>query len=288
MRQQTPHQLAVCSWSLQAGGPADLVAKVNGTGLKRVQLGLTPHREDAGAWDGVQGMLADAGMQVVSGMFATVGEDYTTLETIRRTGGIVPDEHWDMNLERAGAAADLARSMKLSLVSTHVGFLPHDQTSGAFETFCDRLTRIARLFDDHGLVLLMETGQETARDLLAFLEMLQQRGIANVGVNFDPANMLLYGMGDPIDALGMLMPWIRQVHLKDARPPTVPGTWGAEAVVGSGDVDWGAFLRTLAEHDYAGDMAFEREAGDDRVGDIRMGAESMTAMMRRLPRGAGH
>ena len=95
MRIQTAEQIGVCSWSLKATGPQDLAEKVNALGLKRVQLGLTPHRDDPGTWEGVQEILAESGIRIVSGMFSTVGEDYTTPETIRRTGGVVPDEHWD-------------------------------------------------------------------------------------------------------------------------------------------------------------------------------------------------
>ena len=62
-----------------------------------MQLGLTPHRDDPGTWEGVQEILGESGISIVSGMFSTIGEDYTTPETIRRTGGIVPDEHWEGN-----------------------------------------------------------------------------------------------------------------------------------------------------------------------------------------------
>ena len=76
MRTQTAEQMGVCSWSLQATGPQNLAEKVNALGLKRVQLGLTPHRDDPGAWEGVQEILAESGIEIVSGMFSTIGEDY--------------------------------------------------------------------------------------------------------------------------------------------------------------------------------------------------------------------
>jgi L-ribulose-5-phosphate 3-epimerase len=92
-----------------------------------------------------------------------------------------------------------------------------------------------------------------------------------VGVNFDPANMMLYGMGDPIEAFRLLLPRVVQVHLKDATATDTPGTWGAEVPVGSGEVDWAAFGDVLRSADRAIDALFEREAGEERVADIRAG-----------------
>ena len=126
MRIQTTEQLGVCSWSLQATGPEDLAQKVNALGLKKVQLGLTPHRDDPGPWEGTQQIRGESGIQVVSGMFSTVGEDYSTPDAIRITGGIVPDQHWEENQELARAAFELGQQMGVKLISTHVGFLPHD------------------------------------------------------------------------------------------------------------------------------------------------------------------
>jgi sugar phosphate isomerase/epimerase len=132
---------------------------------------------------------------------------------------------------------------------------------------------------ENGGFLLLESGQETADTLLTFLGEMVSRGATNVTVNFDPANMLLYDMDEPIGALRKLLPHIQQVHAKDGKRPTVKGNWGEEVVVGTGQVDWVAFVRTLAEADYEGDYIFEREAGDDRVGDIAKGIEALKAAM---------
>lgn len=88
-------RLAVCSWSLQPATPQALIAAVRATGLDRVQLDLDPLRESPDVWGSTPALLKDAGIEVVSGMFRTVGEDYTTMETIRVTGGVVPDATWD-------------------------------------------------------------------------------------------------------------------------------------------------------------------------------------------------
>ena len=81
--------------------------------------------------------------------------------------------------------------------------------------------------------------------------------------------MLLYDMGEPVAALGALAPWVRQIHVKDARRTRVKGTWGSEVPVGTGEVDWRRFFSVVTERELAVDLMIEREAGDDRVGDIR-------------------
>ena len=282
MRIQTIEQIGVCSWSLQATGPRDLAEKVSALGVKKVQLGLTPHRGDQGAWDGVQEILARAGISIVSGMYSTVGEDYTTPETIRRTGGVVPDEHWEENLRLAHATAAMAKEMGLTSANAHAGFLPHDTGDPDFDKLCGRVVTLAKVFGDSGVTLLLETGQESAPTLLAFLGELKKRGVENVAVNFDPANMILYDMDNPIEALRLLVPHVRQVHVKDAKRTAVKGQWGEEVVVGTGQVDWVSFIRILAEADFEGGYIFEREAGDDRIGDITQGIVALSAAMKEV------
>ena len=155
--------------------------------------------------------------------------------------------------------------MGLKLVTFHAGFLPHDEKDPAFAKMLGRLAETADAFKAAGISLGLETGQETAPDLLHLLQQLNRQ---HVGVNFDPANMILYDKGNPIDALRVLGPWIRQVHIKDARRTKVPGTWGEEVAVGTGEVDWPAFFATLRELNFAGDFVIEREAGSQRVTDI--------------------
>ncbi|MHB8899922.1 MAG: sugar phosphate isomerase/epimerase family protein [Thermoguttaceae bacterium] len=282
MRRQTADQIGVCSWSLQATGPQDLAAKVNALGLKKVQLGLTPHRDDPGTWEGTQEILGKSGIAIASGMFSTIGEDYTTPETIRRTGGIVPDQHWEENQKLAAAAAALAGKMDVRLVTSHAGFLPHDMTDPTFDKLAERIVTVSRMFAAIDGCLLLESGQETADTLLSFLGEMKKRGAQNVAVNFDPANLILYDMDEPIEALRKLAPHVKGVHVKDAKRTAVKGQWGEEVVVGTGQVDWEAFVRILAEADYQGDYVFEREAGADRVGDIAKGIVTLKAAMQKV------
>jgi sugar phosphate isomerase/epimerase len=132
------------------------------------------------------------------------------------------------------------------------------------------------VFGDAGITLGCETGQETGPALKAFLNHLDE---PNVAINFDPANMLLYNNGDPIEALRLVGPWVRSAHIKDARKTRVPGTWGEEVPVGTGEVDWAAFFRTMADVRFPGWFCIEREAGDQRVEDIRAARRHVEAIV---------
>lgn len=263
-------RVAVCSWSVQPANPQDLVAKLQATGIERVQLALDPLREAPEVWGQAAGLLRQNGVSVVSGMFGCVGEDYSTLESIRRTGGIAPDATWEQNWKNIQATATLARELGLKLITFHAGFLPHEESDPSFGKLSARLALVGDFFGEQGLALGLETGQETAPVLLGLLKRLNR---PNLGVNFDPANMILYDKGDPIEALRVLSAWIRQVHIKDAQRTKVPGTWGEEVAVGSGEVDWRAFFATLRQAGFAGDFVIEREAGTQRVADIRQARE---------------
>jgi L-ribulose-5-phosphate 3-epimerase len=264
-------RLAVCSWSLEPTSADDLVKKLAATGLRRVQIALDPVRENrGGAWADIAAKAAAEGVTLVSGMMGTIGEDYTTLDSIRRTGGVVPDATWPGNWKNFEANADLAGRLGLKLVTFHAGFLPHEESDPTFAKLQDRLRRAADLFQARGIALGLETGQETADTLTHFLRQLDHRG---VGVNLDPANILLYDKGDPVAAVRTLGSWIRQCHLKDAVRTKVPGTWGEEVVLGTGQVDWKGFFAALSEVGFTGNLCIEREAGHQRVADIRAARE---------------
>lgn len=264
-------RLGVCSWSLRPRSAAHLAELVQRTGLTAVQLELDPIRTGVMPLEELRQALEGVGASVASGMMRMAGEDYSTLESIRRTGGVVPDAAWPENLAAARASAPIAAALGIDLVTFHAGFIPHDAADPLRPVLLGRIRELAGIFADHGVRVALETGQESADtllELLAELDGAMPGGAPAPGVNFDPANMILYGMGDPIDALRRLAPHVLQLHVKDARPSPVAGEWGTEVRVGTGDVDWAAFFAVLREAGIAADLMIEREAGDDRVADI--------------------
>jgi sugar phosphate isomerase/epimerase len=264
MRTQTLQQLAVCSWSGQPDSPQTLLQRLDAIGLKRIQLALDPILARP-AWADALRLLRDAGVTVVSGMFETGAEDYSTPASIRKTGGLLPDAAFAAVFARVPAYLALLDELGLDKVSFHAGFIPHDGTDLHRALMIKRLGQLAAAFAKGKKLLLLETGQETAPTLVSLLDEL---GAPNLRVNFDPGNMLLYSMGDPIAALETLLPRIAQIHIKDAIPSGDSEVWGRETPAGEGQVDWRRFFEILANANYAGDLVIERECGNDPVNEI--------------------
>jgi len=264
--QNAQQRIGVCSWSLKPNGIDDLLAKLQATGMTRVQLALDPIRQSASNWKQVPESFAQHGITILSGMFGCEGEDYSTLDSIRRTGGIAPDATWERNWKNIQSTAALAQELGLKLITFHAGFVPHDPEDKDFIKMLCRLNEVADIFHRANMEVGLETGQETAPALCALLQRLNRR---NVVVNFDPANMILYGKGNPVEAVQVLSGWIRQVHIKDGVATKTPGTWGQEVPAGSGQVDWKSFFGRLNDAKFSGPVVIEREAGDQRIEDIR-------------------
>ena len=257
--------LAVCSWSLRPRDPVELLERLRATGLKRVQLALAPMVAQPEVWRGAVDALRTNGIVIESGMLAMASEDYSTIERIRETGGVRPDAHWPANRARAAQVADIAQAFGVSLVTFHAGFLPGHSDTDARATMINRLREVIDLFAHVGVHVAFETGQESAVTLQGVLEDLNR---PDVGVNFDPANMLLYGLDEPISAFQKLLPWVRQVHAKDAIASGNTSVWGKETAVGAGQVPWKKFMelvRTLPSHVA---VVIEREGGERRVEEI--------------------
>ncbi len=273
----TADRLGVCSWSFRL--PMDSVAaEMKKLGLKRIHLALQPFleggsrhgaAEGAAALDRVKARLASGEWKLSATMIGFPQEDYSTLETIKKTGGVVPDDAWEANKKIVVAGAKLSAELKSPVLTLHAGFLDESDPV-ALKKYTDRVKFIVDTCGEAGVPVALETGQESAEDLAHFLSSMP-----GVGVNFDPANMILYAKGDPVAAAKTLGPWIRHIHVKDAIKTKTPGTWGTEVPWGDGEVNQAAFLGALAEAGYTGAFAIEREGGDNRVADIALAASRL-------------
>jgi sugar phosphate isomerase/epimerase len=270
-------RVGVCSWSLKPSTPRELAERARACGVDCVQLALEPLRTKQWKLAELRAALRDAGLEIRSGMMAPHGEDYSTLDTIRRTGGLRPNQHWATNMEIAHGDAALASELGIQLVTFHAGFLPHDAKDPEHATMLERMRNVVDAFGDFEIRVAFETGQETAGTLFATLRELDR---PNAGVNFDPANMLLYGMGDPVAALRMLGPRVAQIHVKDARKAKKAGQWGEEVPAGTGEVDWKALFGVVAASKLHVDLMIERESGDDRVGDVARARQLVESHLR--------
>ena len=251
----------------------DLAGKVRELGLAHVQLALgdlivldeNRQREELDE-------LRAAGIQFTGGMMAFAGEDYSSIHRIRQTGGYVSAADWPERKRLSIEGAKLAQRLGIKTITSHIGFVP-PPGDASYKPMLLRIRELAGEFSRHGVDLLMETGQEPAGELLAFLNDL---AAPNVHINFDPANMILYGAGDPIEAIRLLGRHIRHVHVKDATPSARPGIdWGAEVPFGAGIVGASRFVHALAQIGYSGPLAIEREAGNDRMGDVNIAIQTL-------------
>ncbi len=257
--------LAVCSWSLRPRDPVELLERLRATGLNRVQLALAPMVAQPEVWRGAIDELRTNGIVIESGMLAMASEDYSSIERIRETGGVRPDAHWPANRARAAHVADIANEFGVSLVTFHAGFLPAHSEVNTRSTMINRLREVIDLFANVGAHVAFETGQESAATLQGVLEELNR---PEVGVNFDPANMLLYGLDEPLSAFQKLLPWVRQVHAKDAIASGNTNVWGKETAVGAGQVPWKEFMELVGTLPSHVAVVIEREGGERRVEEI--------------------
>jgi len=266
--ENTRWNIGICSWSLQTG-IAEVAKAMKEMGVKHVHLAAGPALGDRGGE--YLDLVKQQDWVISSTMIDFAQEDYSSLESIKVTGGIVPDEYWEKNKKVFAAAAEVTSKLSVKYLSMHAGFIDHTDVE-KYKVVCDRIKCLADIAAENGIILLMETGQETAEELAEFMNEMAHPA---VGINFDPANMILYDKGDPIEAVKVLSAWIKHVHIKDAIKTKTPGQWGSEVPWGEGQVDSGKFLAVLNEIGYEGTLAIEREAGDDRLGDIRMAVERL-------------
>jgi len=176
-------------------------------------------------------------------------------------------------LQRAGA---FARRAAIPAVITHLGFVPENPTDLLFAEVVAAVRQVAMHLEGLGLAFWLETGQETPTTLL---RLIQAVGTENLGVNLDPANLVMYGKGNPMDALGVFGEYVRNIHAKDGLYPTDPMRLGREVKVGEGAVRYPEFVRLLAGIGFEGEFIIEREiTGEQQRRDI----DDTVAYLKRL------
>lgn len=183
------------------------------------------------------------------------GESYADIPTVERTVGLVPTAERADRLKEMKEISDFAKLLKCNVIALHLGFVDHENDD--YQNVVDCTRELCAHAKSNGQNVHLETGQETADGLLRFHSDV---GVDNLFVNFDPANMILYGTGEPIPALKRLGKLVRSIHCKDATWSEKPAeTWGEEKPLGDGQVDVAKYLETLQEIGYEGPLTIERE-----------------------------
>ena len=202
------------------------------------------------------------------------GESYADIPTVERTVGFIPHASREERERRTLAVSDFAAQLGVPSIACHVGFVPEDTSHPDYIGVRDLVRRLCDHAAAHKQTFALETGQEPAHVLLAFLNDVAR---PNIGINFDPANMILYGTGDPIEALDVLGSRVISVHAKDGDwpPPNSPGALGHEVPLGQGAVGMQRFLEKLRQVGFRGPLNIERETEDldQRLIDMEMGIQ---------------
>ncbi|MEC8554825.1 MAG: sugar phosphate isomerase/epimerase family protein [Planctomycetota bacterium] len=205
--------------------------------------------------------LESLGIELTAVFCGFEGESYADIPTVSKTVGLVPEETRADRLQEMKEISDFSRLLGCDVIALHLGFVPHDTADPLYQ----EVIQVTRELCDHAgqndQSVHLETGQETADGLLQFIGDMQRD---NLFINFDPANMILYGTGQPIDALKKVGHYVKSVHCKDATWSDKPGeTWGCEVPLGEGQVDMNAYLSTLKEIGYSGPLTIEREIPEE-------------------------
>ncbi|MBM4039475.1 MAG: sugar phosphate isomerase/epimerase [Planctomycetes bacterium] len=247
--------------------PEESLKKVLDVGVTCAQMGRPPDAwlKPAKAAE-LKKMVKKSGITLTTVFCGFDGERYDDIPTVQQTVGFVPKATRAARVEKARQIADFAKILGVKNVAAHVGFVPEDHTDPDYKAIVTTVGAFADYLKKNGQNLCLETGQETGECLLRFIKDL---GRSNVKVNFDPANMILYGSGEPIPALKLVGKYVAGVHAKDGIWPTEKDKLGTEVPLGKGKVNIPRFVQTLADIGYRGPLTIEREiTGDQQKKDI--------------------
>lgn len=196
------------------------------------------------------------------------------------TIGLVPEATRSERIQALKLSSDFARRLNVPSITTHVGFIPECPTDPTYPALIETLREIAEYCRQNGQEFWFETGQETPITLLRTIDDI---GTGNLGINLDPANLLLYGKANPVDALDVFGRYVRGVHAKDGEYPTNGRQLGQEKPLGVGRVNFPAFIAKLKTYGYTGALTIEREiTGDQQVADIKAGKQFLEDILASL------
>lgn len=198
----------------------------------------------------------------------------------QETLGLVPPSYRFHRMNELMKGSDFAKKLGVADVVTHMGFIPENPLDGNYQGLIVAIRTVAEHCKANGQYLLFETGQETP---VTLLRAIQDIGTGNLGVNLDPANLILYGKANPVDAMETIGKYVRGVHGKDGKYPTDGHDLGAETPLGQGRVDYEKLIKCLKDCGYTGSITIEREiSGDEQTRDILAGKKYLEDIISRV------
>ena len=257
--------------------PRKALEAVKSLGLERVQVSRLPDRfyTPEGARE-FAGLLNETGLSADAVVVVFEGESYKDQDSVLRTVGLRPAALRPARIEYAKRCIDFAKAIGTTIVTFHMGFLPKDTKDPVYGDMRDAVSALASYAATKGVTLSLETGQESGDELARFLDSIT---VARVGVNFDTANLVLYGLDDPPRALGRLLDRTTSLHVKDGLPPDDPRLLGREVPLGEGKAQVREFLRLLDEAGFRGPLIIEnytwRDRGTDPLQELARSRDSI-------------
>src|SRR5438067_7366617 len=245
--------------------PDQAIAKIRGLGLPTAQVFVEEF--EPGLDERLQQALNKHGIEptalVVGGPGKEVWDFYQGPATI----DLVPRDTRAARIAHIKKASEFAKQCGIAAVQTHCGFIPENPNDPAYKETVIAMREVTAYCKRNGQQFRYETGQETP---ITLVRTIQDVGTDNQGVNFDLANLILYGKSNPVDAIELLGPYVQGIHAKDGLWPTNPRELGKEVPIGKGKVDFPRIIARLKELDYRGAVTSEREiSGPQQLEDVR-------------------
>jgi sugar phosphate isomerase/epimerase len=258
-----------------SGEPLEALQDVKELGIPTVQLGYPARLDTPEGIEKIKSAVEETGIEITTIFCGFEGESYADIPTVQRTVGLVPESTRAERVAKIEEISIFAQKLGVDRVAAHIGFVPEDHDNPLYPMMVETVQGICDRLSTRGQVFALETGQETAAGLRHFIDDLKRD---NIRVNFDPANMILYGNDDPIPALDLLIEWIDGVHCKDGNWPTeeqkANSQLGEETPLGEGAVNIPEWIKKLLSLGFTGPLTIEREiSGEEQKRDILKGKD---------------
>lgn len=251
--------------------PLAAFQKIRDLGFPSCQLGNPPAEYVYGPrkeelTEQVRAAIAETGIVVTSVFIMFKGHVWDLVDG-PRTIGLVPEETRGERVVHACQMSNWAKEIGINAVTSHIGFIPEDPNDPRYEPFVRMMRAFCQYCLDNGQTFAFETGQESAATLKRTIEDI---GLENVGINLDPANLLLYGKDRPMEVVDLIGKYVFNTHCKDGTWPEPGGKLGEEVPLGDGEVRIRELIPALYNLGYRGPLTIEREiSGEKQIQDIQ-------------------
>jgi len=262
-----PMEVGVFLCNLGIADTVEALKKAKEIGFRVVQLGPDAYYScgEPAKRNKLKREIKGLKMEVTTVFAGFEGEDYSDVPAVIRTVGFLNKDRVRERVELSKQIADFTAELGVRIMAAHVGFIPPEGNTPEFKMMYNSVCDVVDYCAERGLMFSFETGQEKPEELLHFIKKMDRR---NARVNFDTANLLLYGKSKALPGIEILKDYIINVHAKDGYWPKEKDKIGEQAPIGQGEAELGACVKKLAEVGYKGPLIIEREAGEDRIGDI--------------------